>query len=406
LSGVLTLIVAEQKLVDGVDLKIEAGTCVALVGESGSGKSLTARSLLGLAGAGAEVTARRFLLRGDNARTYGEAEWRRLRGTFAGLVLQDALVSLDPLRTIGDEAGEILLTHRLVTGRVAALAKVQQTLARVGIPDPVERVRQYAHQLSGGLRQRALIASAIVGDPALLIADEPTTALDLTVQAQVLAVLRERIAQGVGVLLISHDLALVAGIADHVHVIREGRVVEAGTPRDVLGQPNDPYTRQLLAAVPSIHSRGTRLAVPRNDRASTRRDELPPREPPSDDVVLEVRGLTRHFARNRGAEPFTALDDVSFSLRRGEVLGIVGESGSGKSTCAKIVLGLLPPDAGDVRFLGQARSGVGESVRRKLRRAMQYIPQDALSSFDPRYTVGTSPRGAIHVRCRAVSGSV
>jgi peptide/nickel transport system ATP-binding protein len=333
------------------------------------------------------VTARRFVLRGDDARTYGEAEWRCLRGTFAGLVLQDALVSLDPLRTIGDEAGEILLTHRLVTGRAAALAKVQQTLARVGIPDPTERVRQYAHQLSGGLRQRALIASAIVGDPALLIADEPTTALDLTVQAQVLAVLRERIAQGVGVLLISHDLALVAGIADHVHVIREGRVVEAGTPRKVLGRPNHPYTRQLLAAVPSIHSRGTRLAVPRDDSASARRAALPPREPRSDDVVLVVRGLTRHFARTRGEKPFTALDNVSFSLRRGEVLGIVGESGSGKSTCAKIVLGLLSPDAGDVRFLGQAWSGVAESVRQKLRRAMQYIPQDALSSFDPRFTV-------------------
>jgi peptide/nickel transport system ATP-binding protein len=373
---------AGRALVENVDLRVEAGQCVALVGESGSGKSLTARSLLGLAGHGAEVTARRFLLRGRDARTFAEADWRRLRGTFAGLVLQDALVSLDPLRTIGDEVAEILLTHRLAPSRAAARVKAQETLARVGISDPASRARQYAHQLSGGLRQRALIASAIAGDPPLVIADEPTTALDMTVQAQVLAVLRKRIAQGVGVLLISHDLALVSGIADLVHVIRDGRAVESGSPRDVLGRPRHAYTRQLLAAVPSAHSRGMTLSGPTPGQLMPQ-----PREADYDGEVLSVRGLTKHFARARGETVLTALDDVSFTLHQGEVLGIVGESGSGKSTCAKIVLGLLAPDAGEVRFLGQNWSGVAEVARRARRRAMQYIPQDPLSSFDPRYTV-------------------
>jgi peptide/nickel transport system ATP-binding protein len=385
----------ERPLVQEIDLTVKAGTCVALVGESGSGKSLTARSLLGLTGPNAKVTARRFLLNGQDARGYTEADWRRLRGTFAGLVLQDALVSLDPLRTVGKEAEETLLTHRLVANRAAAETKVHETFRRVGIPDPALRSRQYAHELSGGLRQRVLIAAAIAGNPALLIADEPTTALDLTVQAQVLTVLRARIAQGTGVLLISHDLALVGGLADQVHVIRDGRVVEAGSPREVLGRPRHVYTRRLLAAVPSLRSRGTLLSS--GEKVS------PP--PPAQDTVLQVTGLTRRFARGRDATKLTALEDVSFDLRAGEVLGIVGESGSGKSTCAKIILGLLPPDAGEVRFLGQPWTGVSEAERRLRRRAMQYIPQDALSSFDPRYTVADiiaenlpSTQGGAHTR--------
>jgi len=368
-----------HRLVDDVDLRVQAGQCVALVGESGSGKSLIARSLLGLAGAGSEVAAHRFQLAGADASDYREADWRLLRGTFAGLVLQDALVSLDPLRRIGDEVAEILLTHRLAKSHDEITRKVEATLASVGIPDPAVRARQYAHQLSGGLRQRALIASAIAGNPALIIADEPTTALDLTVQAQVLAVLQQRLAEGAGVLLISHDLALVAGIADHVHVIRDGRVVEAGPPAEVLARPRHAYTRQLLAAVPSIQSRGLALSVDNTP--------LPTRGAHDDDVVLEVRGLTRRYASADRATPFTALEDVSFTLRRGEVLGIVGESGSGKSTCAKIVLGLLEPDEGEVWLLGQRWSGVSEASRRRLRRHMQYIPQDPLSSFDPRSTV-------------------
>jgi len=381
-------------VVQGIDLVIHPGECVALVGESGSGKSVTARSLLNLAGDGARVEAARFRIRGRDARTFREADWRRLRGTFSGLVMQDALVSLDPLRTVGHEVGEVLTEHRLVSGRAALAERVHATLAKVGMPRPAERARQYAHQLSGGLRQRALIAAAIAAEPDLIIADEPTTALDPGIQNQVLAVLAERVREGAGLLLISHDLALVARIAHRVIVMRAGRIVDAGTTRAVLEQPRHPYTRQLLAAIPSAASRGGRLASARiasgPGTSAIARDPLPPRVAVEPRLVLEVRDIAKHYAQRAApgqTGAFTALEGVSFTVRAGEVLGIIGASGSGKSTCAKIVLGLLEPDAGEVRLLGETWSGIPETRRRPLRRRLQYIPQDPLSSFDPRYRV-------------------
>ncbi|MDP9898742.1 dipeptide ABC transporter ATP-binding protein [Variovorax ginsengisoli] len=394
-------------VVEGVDLRIRPGECVALVGESGSGKSVTARCLLDLVGPGARVSATRFLVDDADALRFDAATWRRLRGTFAGLVMQDALVSLDPLRTIGQEVGEVISHHHLLRGRDAIARRTRETLARVGISDPDERMAQYAHQLSGGLRQRALIAAAIAGEPRLIIADEPTTALDASIQKQVIEVLGRRVRDdGVGLLLISHDLSVVAEIADRVLVMRAGRVVEAGPAREVLSQPRHAYTRQLIAAVPSASSKGSRLASARfesapadPDRNATRvvREPLPPRRHArgtgtSGERVLEVDGIGKRFRRGGGIGPardgdFVALHDVSFSIAAGEVLGLVGESGSGKSTCAKIVLGLLEPDAGNVRLRGQAWSHRPEKARRSLRASLQYIPQDPLSSFDPRYTV-------------------
>jgi peptide/nickel transport system ATP-binding protein len=399
-----------EPLVRGVDLSIHAGECVALVGESGSGKSLTARSLLGLAGPHALIDASHFDIDGRQALRFSEHDWRSLRGTFAGLVMQDALVSLDPLRTVGAEIGEVLVHHRLARSRRERRERVHAVMQDVGIAEPEHRANQYAHELSGGLRQRALIASAIAAGPALVIADEPTTALDVTVQAQVLAVLAARLEQGVGVLLISHDLAVVAGIADRVLVMHNGEVVDSGTAESVLNNPSHPYTRQLLAAQPSAQSRGHRLSSARfvttvatavargqavDDAAANTplivREPLPPRRARSQKVVLRVDGIGKHYSRrgtHRG-ETFTALQDVSFAVREGEVLGIVGESGSGKSTCANIVLGLVEPDAGNVEFLDTRwnGSGVAERSRRDLRPRLQYIPQDPLSSFDPRHTV-------------------
>ncbi|WP_213879306.1 ABC transporter ATP-binding protein [Pseudomonas sp. dw_358] len=382
-----------EPLVRGVSFSIWPGQCVALVGESGSGKSLTARSLLGLAGDGAQVRAERFELAGRDARQYGEADWRDLRGTFAGLVMQDALVSLDPLRTIGQEAAEVILEHQLQGRHGTVRQRVERLLEEVGIPDPARRARQYAHELSGGLRQRALIAAAIAGDPRLIIADEPTTALDATVQKQVIAVLGERVRAGAGLLLISHDLALVAQIADWVCVLHQGNVVDAGPVAQVLRNPAHRYTRQLLAATPSAASRGQRLSSARFLAAGNGlilRDSHAERQV-ADEEVLRVEGISKRY-RPRGwfaakTAGFTALDQVSFSVRKGEVLGIVGESGSGKSTCANILLGLLEPDEGQVHLLGQRWSGIDEARRRPLRRQMQYIPQDPLSSFDPRYSV-------------------
>ncbi|PKU23569.1 nickel ABC transporter ATP-binding protein NikE [Telmatospirillum siberiense] len=383
--------------VQDMDLVIHPGECVALVGESGSGKSVTARSLLNLVGPGAAVTARRFEIDGADARNFGPADWQRLRGTFAGLVMQDALVSLDPLRTIGREVGEVVRHHRLLRTPAEIRDRVIRTLDRVGMPDPDVRASQYAHQLSGGLRQRALIAAAIAGGPRLIIADEPTTALDASVQKQVLEVLRQRVGEGAGLLLISHDLAVVADLADRVLVMRDGRVLDAGPTGGVLARPRHAYTRQLIAAVPSADSRGSRLSSSRLETAGGPtgnsvivRDPLPPRPPIGIDTVLEARGLTkvyRYPGRAGDAGRLAALADVSFSIRSGEVLGLVGESGSGKSTCAKILLGLVEPDAGWVTLLGQPWSGISEKTRRPLRRSLQYIPQDPLSSFDPRYRV-------------------
>jgi peptide/nickel transport system ATP-binding protein len=387
-----------RTVVEGIDLRIAPGECVALVGESGSGKSVTARCLLDLAGPGAQVTARRFLLDGRDARGFDAAAWRALRGRFAGLVMQDALVSLDPLRTVGAEVAEVLQRQGRTADAAGVAQQVLASLARVGMPEPQWRAAQFAHELSGGLRQRALIAAAIAAGPRLVIADEPTTALDVHIQRQVVDLLARQVRDdGIGLLLISHDLSVVADIADRVLVMRHGRVVESGPTREVLARPQHAYTRQLLAAVPSAASRGHRLAsarfAPRDPASASAtahivRDPLPPRRVHSGRPVLQAHALCKHYrGRRADAAPFTALDDVSLRIDEGEVVGLVGESGSGKSTCAKIVLGLLQPDAGQVQLLGQPWTGISESQRRSLRTRLQYIPQDPLSSFDPRYRV-------------------
>ncbi|QAY71595.1 dipeptide ABC transporter ATP-binding protein [Xylanimonas protaetiae] len=384
------------RAVDGVSFTVHSGQCVAIVGESGSGKSVTARTLLGLTGPRSTVTADRLEIDGEDATALSEPRWRTIRGGRIGMVLQDALVSLDPLRTVGAEIAEVLRTHQVVP-RARTRERTIDLLTAVGVPRPDVRAEQYPHQLSGGLRQRALIASAIAGDPRLIIADEPTTALDVTVQAQVLDTLAARVAEGSGLLLISHDLAVVAGIADHVLVMRDGVVVESGPTAQVLGAPREEYTRSLLTAVPSASSRGFRLVRPsavdapgggaNGERATTFvRERLPQRTPDASDVVLQARHLTRSFANGRHGR-HVAVDDVSFQLGAGETLGIVGESGSGKSTLVNLVLGFLEPEAGEVLVRGEAWSPQPERARRPRRGLVQLISQDPLSSFDPRWTV-------------------
>jgi peptide/nickel transport system ATP-binding protein len=269
-------------------------------------------------------------------------------------------------------------------------------LQTVGIPDPDRRLRQYPHQLSGGLRQRALIATAIARKPALLIADEPTTALDATVQKQILDLLDQRRKEGHTLLLISHDLAVVAKLADRVLVMKDGIIVEEGETRKILNNPEHPYTRQLLDAVPSANSRGFRLspqAVLDPSETPTKlhaqpaervRLSLPTKQINPQNTVLSAHNLVKHYSGAGGA---FAVNDVSFDLLEGESLGIVGESGSGKTTVAKIVLGLTEPDEGNVLIEGKAWSNIREADRRSRRANMQLIAQDALSSFDPRYTV-------------------
>jgi len=363
-----------QAVVGPLDLAVHAGECVALVGESGSGKSVTARSLVGLNGPHAVIDAARFEIAGIDARGHRERDWRAIRGRRIGYVLQDALVSLDPLWRVRDLVAEALHDTR----RRDVAARSADLLRSVGIDDPERRLPQYPHQLSGGLRQRVLIGTAIAGGASLLIADEPTTALDMTVQRQILSLLRARRDAGDAILLISHDLAVVADLADRVLVMRAGQVVEQGPARDVLSAPAHPYTRALLAAIPTAASRGFRLAT-------AERVPLPPKRIDAQAPVLAVDALTKRYG-GRDAPP--AVDGVSFSLARGETLGIVGESGSGKSTVARIVLGLVEPDAGTVTLDGQPWNGIPEAARRTRRARLQLIAQDPYGSFDPRYSVG------------------
>ncbi|WP_432825522.1 dipeptide ABC transporter ATP-binding protein [Dactylosporangium sp. CA-092794] len=365
--------------VRGISFTIAAGQSVAVVGESGSGKSVTARSLIGLAGRDSAVRADRLHIDGIDTRRLPEGRWRRLRGRRIGFVLQDALVSLDPARKVGAEVGETLRTHRTVP-RSAVDDKVIDLLREVGVPEPEIRAGQYPHQLSGGLRQRALLASAIAADPVLLIADEPTTALDVTVQAQILRLLAQRKAAGTALLLISHDLAVVSQVADHVLVMKDGVFVEHGPTRQVLDDPRHPYTRQLLAAVPVAHARGTRLSPTAGGSVAQ------PRPIIGAEIVLEAKNLVKTFSV-AGHGVLTAVDDVSLRLHAGETLGIVGESGSGKTTTARLLLDLERPDSGTVDVDGTIWSEIDAREQRTLRRRIQVVYQDPLSSFDPRYPV-------------------
>ena len=380
----LSIEFAGHSVVRDLSFALEPGKSLALVGESGSGKSVTARSLIGLAGEGARVSARRLEYGGTDLLALGDRQWRRLRGKEIGFVLQDALVSLDPLRPVGKEILEVLQTHDW-GDRQTRNERVVELLDKVGVPEPALRARQRSGELSGGLRQRALIASALALDPGLVIADEPTTALDATVQAQILGVLGAIKARGSSLLIISHDLAVVAQLADEVLVLRHGEVVEQGPMAQVLSAPRHAYTRALLDAVPAEHARGTRL--------SAGRDGLPGIAPvkSSGAVLLRAEGLGKRYV-GPDHKARQVVDGVGFELRAGCTLGIVGESGSGKTTVARMALGLLDADQGRVEFLGQPWNGatehrVAEHERRPLRRDISVIYQDPLSSFDPRWRV-------------------
>ncbi|MFB6891391.1 dipeptide ABC transporter ATP-binding protein [Kitasatospora sp. NPDC056327] len=363
---------APRPAVDGVSLAIGPGECVALVGESGSGKSVTSRSLIGLAGARARVAARTLEVAGADAAGFGERQWRTVRGRRIAMVFQDALTALDPLRTVGAEIAEAARLGG--TAGPDTAARVVELLTAVGVPEPEARRTQYPHQLSGGLRQRALIASALAADAPLLIADEPTTALDAIVQAQILALLGRLKDEGRGLLLVSHDLAVVAQLADRVLVLRQGEVVESGPAGRVLSAPEHPYTRMLLDAVPSGRPV---IRAPRPAPGPGGGD------PDGGVPVLAGRGLVKSFVPGGPR----ALDEVAFTLRAGEALGVVGESGSGKTTLARVAMGLSRPDAGEVLLHGRPWSALPERRRRGARSAIQFVQQDPYASADPRFTV-------------------
>lgn len=386
---------AQRTVVKGVSLAVQPGRCIAIVGESGSGKSVTARALVGLTGEHSQVQANRMSFCGEDLSDLTDRAWKRLRGRHIGFVLQDALVSLDPLRPVGKEIGEALLVHGHGGTRREVSERVIELLKLVGVPEPAVKAKQLPHALSGGQRQRALIASAIALDPELLIADEPTTALDATIQAQVLDLLAETRARGKAMILISHDLAVVSQMADEVLVMRHGEVVERGSSEQIFRAPKHPYTQRLLDAIPSIHSRGKRLAAssaPRLAVASALRRPEPgllpdqARRVDTDNVLLDAKGLVKRF-RGPDGTVRTVVNDVSFTLTMGETLGIVGESGSGKTTVARMALALERPDEGEVTLHGLPWTSVSEKERRGRRSAISVVYQDPLSSFDPRWTV-------------------
>jgi peptide/nickel transport system ATP-binding protein len=384
-------------VVDGISFTLNRGECLALVGESGSGKSVTARTLVGLTGAGAHVEAERLRFGGQDLSRFSARTWRQVRGGRIGFVMQDALSSLDSLRPVGREIAESVRLHLPLT-RSQRERLVLKLLTDVGVPEPEFRATQYPRELSGGLRQRALIASAIACGPELVIADEPTTALDATIGAQVIELLGSLKSSDTGLLIISHDLSVVASLADRVAVMRAGQIVEQGPTGEVLRSPAHDYTKALLAAVPSASSKGTRLSyaqlalgVPRASqtpgpasaavRASADGARVNDGQP-----VVAARNLVQAFTGQDKVRR-TAVADVSFELFSGETLGIVGESGSGKTTTARIVVGLQEPDAGSVFIRGREWAALNAADQRAERKRVQYVYQDPLSSFDPRYTV-------------------
>lgn len=377
-----------NQVVQEVSFTLTAGSCLALVGESGSGKSVTARSLIGLAGKRSKVSAQTLAFKGEDLLSLNQRSWRNVRGKDMGFILQDALTSLDPLRKIGREIDDALRIHTQLSPTARA-EKVIELLTSVGLDNPAVRAGQLSGELSGGMRQRALIASAIALEPELIIADEPTTALDATIAAQVLDLLRALRQQGSAMLLISHDLAAVSQVADDIAVMQNGRIVESGSAEQVLGDPQHPYTQRLLAAVPAGKPRHTRLS---GQPVSTAPVKAPvdqaiavaaePRYP-----VLTAQNLSKTFKMPNG-QSFTAVHKASFELLPGKTLGVIGESGSGKTTTARMVLGLLKPDNGAVTLFGSPWSKLTEAQRRPQRPQLGAIYQDPLSSFDPRFSVG------------------
>lgn len=384
--------------VRGVSLHVDAGETVAVVGESGSGKSTTAAAVVRLLAPAARITSGTIDLLGHDLATASPHVLRTVRGALVGLVPQDPTVSLNPVARVGDQVAEALVVHGLADRRGAAREAVE-ALRRTGLPEPELRARQYPHELSGGMRQRVLIAIALVAKPRLLVADEPTSALDVTVQRRILDHLDElTAATGTGVLLITHDLGVAADRADRIVVMSRGRVVEAGTPDEVLGSPREAYTRALLAAAPSL--RGARRAAT-GQPATVRPAAVPPAPASAERVTapagtppppaLDVRGLVKDFplprAGRAGSGVLRAVDDVSFAVPRGRTLALVGESGSGKSTTARLALRLTEPTAGTVHVDGTDVTRVRGAQLRALRRRLQVVQQNPYASLDPRWTV-------------------
>jgi peptide/nickel transport system ATP-binding protein len=368
----LKLRIGQTEVLKGVSLDLAPGEILGLVGESGSGKSITALSILRLLPPGAAVSGR-ILLDGEDLTAKDETQMRAVRGGQVGVVFQEPMTALNPLMRIGDQVAEAIALHRRV-GRAQAITQAALALERAGLPNDRFPLDRYPHQLSGGQRQRVAIAMATALKPKLLIADEPTTALDVTTQAQILALLKDLAREeGAGLILITHDLAVVAEMADRVAIMHQGEIVEQGPTGALLRSLTHPYARRLArdavlatAAPPARVSEGAAVLVAR-------------------DVVRTYPG--RRTSPWRKAEPFRAVDGVSLTVRAGETVGLVGESGSGKSTLLRAVLGLEALQGGEIRLDSAHFPPVSPAEARRLRRKIQAVFQDPFGSFDPRWRV-------------------
>ena len=378
--------------VKGVSFDIPDNTTLALVGESGSGKSVTAMSILNLLPDNAQ-RAGRILWQGQDLLAASRAQLQALRGRAIACVFQDPMSSLNPVFSVGTQLCEPLTKH-LGLGKRAALARAEALLHEVGMPEPRRRLGAYPHELSGGQQQRVMIAMALACEPKLLIADEPTTALDVTIQRQILELIaRMKDKLRMSVLFISHDLGVVGEIADRVVVMRNGVVREQGDVAQLFSAPQDAYTRALLACRPSLSDSPARLTVI-DDRivsgtAASTGAALP--KDPNAPVVLEVKALAKSFFIQQGLfgkREFKAVQGVNFQLRRGHTLGVVGESGSGKTTMGLTLLRLHEPTAGEVIFDGQNLLTLGARERQAMRRRIQIVFQNPYASLNPRFSIG------------------
>ena len=380
-----------------VSFTVDRQQTVALVGESGSGKSVTATSILRLLPRTAQLSPHsKIKFDGKNLLTLSPAQLRAIRGKEISMVFQDPMSSLNPVFTIGQQLKETLQLHLGLSKRQASV-RALELLSEVGIPDPAARIRSYAHQLSGGQQQRVMIAMAIACNPRLLIADEPTTALDVTVQKQILELLvKLREQHGMAVIFITHDLGLVHDIADHVVVMQQGEVREQNSKTELFANPQHPYTRALMACRPRLDARPVRLPVVAdfmtdNVRVDVITEQRSRGTALTDSVVLEARNLQKHFMLKAGwfkQRQLIAVNDVSFKLPRGKTLGIVGESGSGKSTTAMLLMRLLPASGGEVLFANCDLLKLSDAELLAMRRRIQIVFQNPYASLNSRFTIG------------------
>jgi len=388
------------KAVDGVSLTVAPGEVLAIVGESGSGKTVTAKTILGLLPETATASGAVILRSRDGATeadviSIDKRRLRQVRGTDVAMVFQEPSTALNPVYPVGWQIAEGLRAHGRLS-RKQARAKAIEILDRVGIPEPEKRVKYYPHQFSGGQKQRIVIAMALVLNPGLIVADEPTTALDVTVQAEILDLLRRcRDEFGAAIVLITHNMGVVADLADRVAVMYQGKLVEQAEVRTLFAAPQAEYTRKLLAAVPKI---GQGLAATQ-DRAIARAER------PLAAPVVQARDLRIQYPGRLGRPGFVAVDGVSFDIRPGEVLGLVGESGSGKTTIGRAIAGLNRVSGGSLQVLGLEMNGVRERQFRKVRSDLGFVFQDPASSFNPLLTVAECVAEPLVVHGRASSAA-